>query len=460
MDLEAMLEQTIAKADTSRSNYEERDENVNQSIFVSDIEVKQEDIDEQSLIDTYNKSTKRTKKKEETSENTEEHTEETTEEVDTTDYSLEDGTVHLMIPTRTLIKTMLQLAPLINLNSQRAISRGLSFEDVDDTHVKVTSPNELFHFSAILEVESKTKLDDIIFIEYLFLQKIQKFLPSKTLIYKKEDKFYIRLKTGDLELLNTYLLDADAKRLPSQFKVLDEVVANLEPTRTSRVLTSLGKLLKFESDAAHKQLHTEDGLTTFNSSFVKASATLGKVEDKTCMTNSPLTPKVIDYLLRACQLISTDTHIKFYKTDSPLTRYAICFDNYTMITNFPESKIDPMLKQVLNVETDLFTIDYPKLVFQLSYATSITYAKGVIEFVVNNNKLEGDIVLQNGNSSKIEIDVLDPITIPDGTKFKINTKSLLSSLTALDPSLETKVGFKDGMFYLVNDDITLGVITM
>lgn len=367
-------------------------------------------------------------------------------------YDLPEGvTKYLLMESKQLLRTLAQLTPVIHLNATRAVSRGISIKSVDEQHIEVISPNDMFYFKTTLEVENKLDKDEILFIEYLFLQRMAQFIPSKVLIYFKEDKYYFRFKTNDLELQNTYLIDADIKKLDLAYNISDEVAAEIDPTLFTRTISSMSKLLRLESDSKHKQLFTKDGLTTFQAALIKAGT-------KTTLPDVALSPKVIDYLLKISSLISSDSKITFLKTDSQVLRYAIKAENSILVSTFATTNGDPRLTEILTNLPSLVSLDYEEFKYQLTYASAITYAKGFIEFKFNEGKLEGDILLQNGGSTKIEVPILDCPQDANGKKFKLNTKVFLTALTALNPSLETKLGFADNLLFLVNDDVTFVLV--
>ena len=148
------------------------------------------------------------------------------------------------------------------------------------------------------------------------------------------------------------------------------------------------------------------------------------------------------------------------QTLETIPRHAIVYGNTVMVTNYASTNEDPKLKEVLTELPDMTVVDYSQLKYQLDYATSITYAMGTVTFENSNGTLLGKLKLQNGSESPIEIPTSGKLNIPEGTKFKVNTKTLLTSLNSLDPSLETSLGFKNGILYLTNSDIKIALVTI
>lgn len=387
----------------------------------------------------------------------------TAPKVDNTDYSVPEGSNYILLDSKPLVKCLSQLSTIIELNSPRAVSRGISIKVVDSNNVDIICPNELYYFKTTLPAEVTVPQDKVIFIEYLFLTKIARFIPPKVLIYSKEEtvgaqtitKYYIRLTTGDLELINTNLIDSDIKRLTLEYDILlDKPLSILNTEETYRKISTMIKLLPFESDSPRRRLHSNENLLSFRSALIFSSTELN-------LPNIQLDIKIANYLLKACQHINSGETLMFVPTTSEtLPRHAIVYGNTIMVTNYAAGNADPKLKEVLTNVPESTVVDYSQLKYQLDYATSITYAMGTVTFENTNGILIGKLKLQNGSESPIEIPTSGLLTIPEGTKFKVNTKTLLTSLNSLDPSLETSLGFKDGILYLTNSDIKIALITL
>ena len=199
--------------------------------------------------------------------------------VDTTDYTVPEGARYVFLEGRSLVRSLQQLNPVIDLNSPRAVSRGISIRPVDTTKIDIICPNELYYFKTTQLAENTLEEGKVIFVEYLFLTKIAKFLPPRILIYSKDvdvngtiiTKYFIRLTTGDLELINTTLIDADIKRLTPDYELTNEVLCELNTEETYRKVSTMTKLLPFESDSKRRRLHAVDNDLTFRSALLCAS---------------------------------------------------------------------------------------------------------------------------------------------------------------------------------------------
>lgn len=380
--------------------------------------------------------------------------------VDTTDYNVPYPKIK--IASRPLFKILSQLTTIIDLNSQRAVSRGITLEVKDINSVDLISPNEIYYFKATLECETDLPVGTRIFLDYSFLQKMARFIPQSVLIYKKEvngfDKYYIRLSSDDLELLNVNLIEADAQKLVCPYNIIEDEAhphRELEPSTLAEGLQTMTKVINFESDTNRRTVNVRDKHMLFRSPLVYARA-------KTEMEDLILRAKELNYILKTISLLKDGEKLKIYDTDSQqYPRRAIVTDNTMMITNFAVATDDTTISSLFDKPVALTPIAYGELKYQLEYASAITYAIGVIEFKVEQGKLNGNLKLNNGSLSPLSIPIEgDSINIPEGTTFKVNTKTFLNSINSMSSSLELKIGLLDGMLYLVNNSISLILITI
>ena len=378
------------------------------------------------------------------------------EPVDTVDYTTDKPFIKLN--SRSLLRILSQISPIINENSNRAVSKGITLRVVSNDSVEVISPNELYYFKAVLSCETTLEVGEIIFLEYRFLQKMARFIPQQTLIYKDVNKdgmdiYYIRMINDDLELINTQLIDSDKKKLDYAYNVTEEIKV-LEPAKLLSSLSTLSRVVSFESDSNRKEINIVDGRAVFKSALVHARSL-------TDLNNMALKIKNIQYIIKTIGLLNQGENIVIKNTDSEqYTRYAICTDNSVMIANYSDGVEDLRIKDLFDNPPTMTLIDYGKLKYQLDYANAITYAMGNVNFEVKDGKLNGQIKLNNGNSSPLDIPLLGDIPLADGTTFKVNTKTFLNSLNSLDPTLETSIGYKDGYVYLSNANVTLILLSI
>lgn len=368
------------------------------------------------------------------------------------DYSVDGEFV--LFSSEALVKVLSQLSTILDLATPRKVSRGLSFI-IEDDNIRIVTPNELFYFTADIKPEKCTlPKGTIFFIDFNFLVKMIRFLPLKVLVYKKADIYYLRLVTGDLELIDTALIDSDLNKLKQDWSVLDTVICTVNKTEVTSSLGTLSKLYSFAADLPRRVFDVNGELVQFNTPFVQSTAALHFPKVR-------LIPPVVNYLLKAVSLCSVAGEVELHETSSEtITRYAIVFDGITMITNYASSKYDDTSKATKDLLPDGTAIQFDELKYVLDYVTNITYAKGRVTLVVDGNKILGKIKLNNNNESTVEIPVINnEITLPTNLKAVVSTKDLYKAFNTLDTSLTTYLGYADGFIYLWNTNVILAIMT-
>lgn len=369
------------------------------------------------------------------------------------DYTV-DADEYILFSTEALVKVLSQLSTIIDLISPRKVSRGLNFM-IKDGKLTIVTPNELYYFKADLDMEKSTLSDDTVFwVDYNFLIKMTRFLPLKVLIYKKAGVYYLRLVTGDLELIDTALIDSDLNKLKQDWEVYDEVITTLNREEVISSLGTLSKLYSFASDLPRRVFDVKDNTVQFMTPFVQATSTLHFPEVR-------LIPPVVNYILKACSLCSAAGEVELHSTSSEtITRYAIVFDGITMITNYASTKFDDNTRAIKSLLPEGTAIQFNELKYTLDYVNSITYASGNVTLTVKGDKIIGKVKLNNNNESTIEIPVIsNEITLPTDLKAVVSAKDLSKAFNTLDTSLTTYLGYSEGFIYLWNDKVILTVMT-
>lgn len=371
--------------------------------------------------------------------------------LDITDIDFSKITNYLTIDSKIIIDLLKQLSTIINLKGSK-LSRGITLKVWDNSTVLIICPNELYFFKAELNCITTFSQDTCIYLDYIFLQKISRFFDKDFYIFELDNKYYLKLTTGNLELLNPILLEDEKKKLINQYEIKD-IKYTYRVGDIINKLKSLYSITDFEVEANKRWINSHNGISTFKSPLLMAKAEFDFI-------NAKIDYKVLNYLLYLCSIAYSDSKIEIYEVvSSIIPKYAICYNNTMMISNYPRSS-DAI--KVLNLFEDLpkFTIiDYSDLKYKLEYADSITYAKGVVTFINRDDKLIGKIKLQNNSETEVEIPVLGDMCLKKSEQIKVNFKTLLVALNSLNSDLETYFGIKNGLLYLINSDISLAMIT-
>ena len=146
------LNTTVSKSETSRDMFADTDQDVPHEAltYANDFDVFEEVKRLDEVLDVNKEETKTSAPK-----------------IDTTDYTVPEGAKYIMLESKPLVKCLSQLSTVIELNSPRAVSRGISIKVVDDKNIDVICSNELYYFKTSLEAESTVDAGTIIFIEYI-----------------------------------------------------------------------------------------------------------------------------------------------------------------------------------------------------------------------------------------------------------------------------------------------------
>ena len=376
------------------------------------------------------------------------------------DYTAPEGSNYVLIENKDIKKILDCISNIIDLNSLRAVSRGISIRPVDTTKIDIICPHPLYYYKTTEDASNTLEEGTIIFIEYLFLTKIAKFLPPRILIYSKDvdvngtiiTKYYIRLTAGDLELINTTLIDAENGMVNTNFKLSEEPISILDAEETYRKFNSILKILPNESDSKRRIINIKDGRLTFYAPTIFLQSNLN-------LPNTIINMNIGKYIRSACRYADEDIAI-YAVADDIADRYAIVVGNMIMITLLREAKEDSIVTDKLSIINPTAKIDYIDTKYNLDFITSIIYAIGNLNLKKSKDLLTGTFKLQNGSSSNITLRINGYLDLPDDKSIRVSSKSLLFILNALDSSLDLNISYEDGILFLLNSDVKIALVTI
>lgn len=358
---------------------------------------------------------------------------------------------YITIPSNIILDILKQLNTIINLKASK-LSRGITLKVWDEHTVMAICPNELYYFSAELSCETTFPADTCIYLDFVFLQKLTRFFTNEFYICKYNDKYYLRLTTGYLELLNTDLLDMEKERLNNKYQE-EKKTYTYKIGNIYNKLKSLYAITDFEVETSKRWINSRQGIVTFKSMLLQAKSNFDFIDAK-------IDYKILNYLLYLCGIASSTDSIIIVELVSPvIPKYAIKYNNTLMVSSYPTSSENSKVVSLFDDLPAFSVIDYSDLKYKLEYADSITYAKGMVTFINREGKLIGKIKLQNNSETEVEIPVLGELYLKPSNQIRVNFRTLLIALSALDSDLETFFGLKDGLLYLINSDISLAIIT-
>ena len=360
-------------------------------------------------------------------------------------------TEYISIDSKLILDILKQLNTIINLKASK-LSRGITLRIWDSETVMAICPNELYFFTAELPCINTLPSGTCIYLDYVFLQKLTRFFLQDFYLFKVNDKYYLKLSTGNLELLSPYLLDSEKDKLDNKYAV-SQTKHTYKIGDIYNKLKSLYNITDFEIETNKRWVNSKDGLVTFKSPMLMAKANFDFI-------NAKIDYKILNYLLYLCSISVSNDTIEIYDVEAKIIpKFAIKYNNTLMISNYPASTTDTKILSLFEDLPQFTVIDYVDLKYKLEYADSITYAKGVVTFINRDNKLIGKIKLQNNSETEVEIPVLGQLYLKPSQQIKVNFKTLLVVLNALDSDLETYFGLKDGLLYLINSNISLALVT-
>ena len=205
----------------------------------------------------------------------------TEETIQVQDISLDvEADTKLVVKRIDLEGTFKMLSTIIDLHSPRVVARGLNWF-LSDYNLRIVNANEMIHFEATIKPVSVVNPNGgKFYIPYELFQKIMKYLPEQVLVYKKAGSWYIRLYTGDLELINSQLLAVDLRRLTLEHEVLDECVCEVDTNEIHDKLENLEKLYTFQSEVQRRFFDVCEEVTYFITPSLYAKTTLNLPEVK------------------------------------------------------------------------------------------------------------------------------------------------------------------------------------
>lgn len=211
-------------------------------------------------------------------------------------------------------------------------------------------------------------LTETVVIPTDILIKLTKAVPVNTVIYKKDDKFYIRLYGGDI-VLETYSMGSD-KFIFSDLVVTSEQIAGKD---LSEVMKDFSTIVTSAVSPAERRIICE-------TDRAYASYLFAIIMAKKSFTSCDLKPKDIN-VLKSLVVDAEETLKTFHTADdvSP-KRCQIAGDNFKYTFLLSEAKIsDTMKNSIGNVVTgNGVFVDFVQLYKMVEVAAELPYSTGKI----------------------------------------------------------------------------------
>lgn len=164
---------------------------------------------------------------------------------------------HIKVSTKQLVEFLKVAKSVCSSGGRDVVSKAVCMEPVGETLECRATDFDVYVKRDLEILNTENRLSEIVIIPTDILIKLMKAVPVNTIIYKKDDEFFIRLYGGDI-ILETHTMSSD------KFKCMDEmdqvgaieasdlysVVKDFSPTILAAISPQERRII-FEKDGAH-----------------------------------------------------------------------------------------------------------------------------------------------------------------------------------------------------------------
>lgn len=338
---------------------------------------------------------------------------------DLSDFGEVDDSVdypHIKVATKAF-KEVLKVAKLISATGGRdIISKSVCLiPDKDngklicratdfDSYVEKTV--ELLNVDNVLTESVQVTTDILI--------KLSKATPVNTIIYKKDDTFYIRLYGGDMVLETNSFAD-------NKFEFSDKV--DKKSTFTSIDFYSMIKDL---STVVSSAVNPVERRIVCQPNFSYASYMWALVQVVKDFGNFDLKIKDIN-ILRSLLLNKSEEPVSFYKTEdsNPVQRGVIEGDDFKYAFLLSDTTPTALIDKVKSVSTDSGVfVDFIQFYKMVELAAELPYATGRISLNYNDEGIEVVLFTKKGNNTFTISGSIEGTPSPLAKPFEVQAKLL------------------------------------
>lgn len=298
----------------------------------------------------------------------------------------------------------------------------------------VTNELSYFRYNVELLGNIDEMFSDIISIPINSLQKIIRLIGNKTLIYKKDNLFYIRIQNGDL-LLDNIITNLDIIKFPSN---PTEMISEVKISNLYNITNSVLPLLNSEVSLDNKKITFLNNKAYFISSSYYLESNI-RIPDFT------LSLKDTEFINKLFKYYKNDS-ILLFKTDASISRLYLKVGNveYEFLYSNPNKSslyINQMNALLIEPQLEIQLLDLYKIV---NLASILPTSTGIIKFEIKDD-LNITITTNKGDSNfNLKYD-----KISDLYKGEILCRaSLLKRLLASFKQDKIKIALSDNCIYL------------
>lgn len=378
------------------------------------------------------------------------------------DFSTDSDDIQFVIPSDSkyiildkedLKNILFQISDIISLNSKNREERGITIKKNVDSKIEVICPSGMHYFKTNIKTENNLDVADILYFDYLFLEKILKHLSSKIIIYTKDEvkenevvtNYYLRVNKSDLILPYINLSKEEISRIDVNYKILNNIMV-LNSRELLPKLLIMYKYVLWDVGAEQKMLCIYNGVAVTHLYTFTAYTKINLPDFK-------IRINVIKYLIKACKL-AQDKKILLMPIQSDILRYAIKYGNTSMIfTCLPTTKEHRCLKEIKDKPIlsvmDIYNLKRRLEIKQLLYSEPNIF----LEFVSENFQIK--YMLINKSLKIYKIDTRDKLYYSKDVKIRINSANLLKILETLDSKRLTRIGYRNDYLFIENSNVTV-----
>lgn len=369
-------------------------------------------------------------------------------------FVIPNDSKYIILDKNEIQNILVQISDIILLNSRNREERGITIRKTDDSKIEIIYPNKSCYFKSIVQVKNNLDIGDILYFDYIFLEKILKYITSEIIVFTKNENvnnnvvtnYYLRVGNADLILPYIYLSTEEIARLDIDYKILNSNIIELNKKEIISKLTIMKNLISLNANVLERELYIYNKIAMISTMFISAYTKLN-------LPNIRLQNKVIKYLIKACEL-SKDEMIMILPIKSEYDRYAIKYGNTIMLFVFiPTTKECIYIKELMD-KPFLSVVNANDLKDKLDIQLRC-YGLPSICLKHVDGKLQMTYQLTNKTEKKYIIDTRDNLYYSQNVAIRLNSKTLFRMLEIFNYKKITMLGYKKDKLYLENSKVTV-----
>lgn len=295
---------------------------------------------------------------------------------------------YILLRRDRLINILKLTSPIINLKSSKQVPKSINIYYTDNNFYYIATDDISYFKTPAYQVRCSDNFKDSLCLPITLIHSIINMLPDYVLFYKKENKFYVRLLTGDLYL---DLVQPEESMLKVPCEIGDPVMFNMPTGIPTNVLSNedihyalkaLMPIVSEELIPENKRLFWyKDRMIFFTGKYL--------IQSRMDLPELKLSYRSADFIKKLTQIEKTS--MSLYRAKDNNSRLIIQSNNYfytTFISNV--NKDERIISYLDKLENNLQSkVKAKQLNHIVDLASSLYYANGYIGF---NYEKKDDII--------------------------------------------------------------------